>query len=88
MAPEVVHGSHSSSVCAKSDIYSVGSILYAMIVRGIDFTPMKQHKDYQLENKREAIFNFKEKEWEQYSDDVRDFIKQCLEFNVANRPSL
>ena len=69
LAPELLQ---MARVTDKTDVYSVGVILYLLVTTGANENSLLQYS-----NERE-VFKFDEPEWSDFSDDLKDFIRSCI----------
>ena len=82
MSPETTKGNS----CPKSDIWSVGIIVYLMITGKYAFTVDKDDDISELFEKiRNDDYDFGSLEISECSNEAKDFIKRCLAKNLNNR---
>lgn len=87
IAPEVRY----QNVCtSKADTWSVGIILYLMITGGIEqqrnnnmMYSMMSSPGMSTTGLDDYVFDFQEPQWANFSSEVKDFVKACLEIDHA-----
>lgn len=79
-APEIIEGTpYDSSV----DIWSLGVIVFILLG---GYYPFESDSDFELENKiLNAEYDFNGPEWNEISQEARDFITQMLQVDPKNR---
>ena len=82
-APEILSGKSYSN---KSDIFSVGCLLYILMTRRSLFTGVNQ-REILIQNKRCALPSDFNKSISSYSPILRDFLRLLLDQNHITRPS-
>ena len=81
VAPEVLKGNYDE----KCDIWSIGAMTYLMLCGDPPFTGDSNNEIFKKIVKGDLKFN--SYKWKNISEDAKDFVKLCLNKNVAQRPS-
>lgn len=80
VAPEISVG---AKCCGKADVWSVGVILYLLVIDG-----KVKASEGGTSAMAESQFSFNEQAWSTASQNIKQFVSQCLQVNVDNRPSI
>ena len=83
MAPEVVQDQPSDF---KSDVWSLGVILYALIGSGVPFSG--RDRDTTAQNIISQELSFKRSVWQSVSEGCKDVLTRMLEKDQDARPSI
>ena len=84
LAPELIMANGALHATIKADIYSVGVILYFLVVKRFPFSKGYKNDSYSPN----ISLKFSEPEWHDYSAETRIFISKCLHPNPEIRPSI
>mmetsp|Transcript_6234 Transcript_6234/g.7979 ORF Transcript_6234/g.7979 Transcript_6234/m.7979 type:complete len:121 (-) Transcript_6234:499-861(-) len=73
LAPELYEG-ENVPLDVRNDSYSLGAIIYFLVTGGLsdDKTPI-------------SVYSFMEEVWENFSVELKDFVKQCLIHDIKDR---
>ena len=77
LAPEILD--QPSKATAKSDIYSLGAILYMLITGSIDSAAEPSYSDRPHIGTCYPRFTFNELSWKNCSTELTQFVKKCVQ---------